>query len=62
MLTEVEEMVYFKACPRCLGDMHINRDMFGKYKECLQCGYMVDIEQPKAVAAAPVARAKRKAA
>lgn len=39
-------MVYFKACPRCRGDMHINRDMYGAYRECLQCGYMVDVETP----------------
>jgi len=40
---EVNEMLYFKACPRCQGDMHINRDMYGEYKECLQCGYMLDM-------------------
>lgn len=38
-------MVLFKACPRCHGDMHTNRDMYGEYKECLQCGYMVDIQK-----------------
>ncbi len=35
----------FKACPRCRGDMHSNRDMYGEYKECLQCGYMADIKK-----------------
>ncbi len=25
--------------------MHINRDMYGEYKECLQCGQMIDIEK-----------------
>jgi hypothetical protein len=29
--------------------MKITRDMYGNYKECLQCGHMVDIPQePKA--------------
>ena len=25
--------------------MHENRDVYGEYKECLSCGYMVDIEK-----------------
>ena len=41
-------MVLFKACPRCHGDMHENRDIYGDYKECLNCGYMQDIENPEA--------------
>ena len=38
-------MLYLKGCPRCKGDMHDNRDLSGNYKECLQCGYMVDVEK-----------------
>ena len=26
--------------------MHINRDIYGEYKECLNCGYMSDVEGP----------------
>lgn len=37
------EEVSLKSCPRCVGDLHTNRDMYGHYKECLQCGYMLDI-------------------
>ena len=37
-------LFYFKACPRCHGDMHVNRDIYGGYRECLQCGHMDDIE------------------
>lgn len=40
-------MVIFKACPRCRGDMHVNRDFYGDYRECLQCGLMEDIMSPK---------------
>ena len=40
-------MVYLKACPRCNGDLHISQDMYGKYRECLQCGYVLDI--PKVI-------------
>ena len=38
-------MLYFKACPRCRGDMHGASDMYGPYKECLQCGHVVDLEK-----------------
>ena len=38
-------MLKLKACPRCEGDLHINRDMYGPYRQCLQCGYMRDIPQ-----------------
>ena len=36
-------MVNFRACPRCKGDVHVKQDVYGKYRECLQCGYMVDL-------------------
>ena len=39
-------LIYLKLCPRCQGDIHVNRDMYGEYKECLQCGYMEDIDKP----------------
>ncbi|MBI4201020.1 MAG: hypothetical protein HY531_01870 [Chloroflexi bacterium] len=32
-------MIYFKACPRCHGDMHLSKDQYGQYLECIQCGY-----------------------
>ena len=39
-------MLELKGCPRCQGALKTNRDMYGEYKECLQCGYMLDIEKP----------------
>jgi len=42
-------MLYFKACPKCLGDMHLTEDMYGAYKECMQCGLIQAIEAPKIV-------------
>lgn len=30
----------FKSCPRCDGDVQVNRDIYGHYKEYLQCGFM----------------------
>ncbi len=32
-------MILFKSCPRCKGDMNLTADMYGKFMECLQCGY-----------------------
>ena len=39
-------MLNLKGCPRCKGDLHMNRDIYGTYKECLQCGYMADVQEP----------------
>lgn len=35
-------MVYFKACNRCQGDMLLERDRYGQYVQCIQCGYETD--------------------
>ena len=40
-------MLYLKACPRCHGDMYLERDAYGQYKGCFQCGYLVDIDEPE---------------
>ena len=37
-------MILLKACPRCRGDLKTEKDIYGEYRECLQCGYMEDIE------------------
>ena len=52
-------MLYLKSCPRCKGDIIANRDMYGEYRECLQCGYMVDIDKPKGILSIPVALKKK---
>ncbi|MBI4201196.1 MAG: hypothetical protein HY531_02775 [Chloroflexi bacterium] len=36
-------MIDFKACPRCKGDVYEDRDEFGPFKSCLQCGYCLDL-------------------
>ena len=33
------------SCPRCRGFLYANRDRYGNYNECLQCGYMVDFAE-----------------
>ncbi len=38
--------LYLKSCPRCGGDMNSNRDIYGEYRLCMQCGHMIDIVKP----------------
>jgi reverse gyrase len=38
-------MIYFKACPRCRGDLEEQHDASGLYPTCIQCGY-VKYEEP----------------
>lgn len=56
------EMLELKSCPRCKGDMHTNRDMYGAYKECLQCGHMQDIQDPNRLASLLEYATKKQAA
>lgn len=34
-------MLYLKACPRCRGDVKYERDIYGPFLECLQCGFQI---------------------
>lgn len=35
----------FSSCPRCKGDIMLgNKDEYGWYEQCLQCGYLRDLE------------------
>ncbi len=47
-------MLLFKACAKCHGDMQVSGDLYGDYKQCLQCGMIVDIERSDDVLAAMV--------
>ncbi|MBA7486250.1 hypothetical protein ES707_21806 [subsurface metagenome] len=34
----------FKSCPRCNGDMFIDKDLYyGWYEQCIQCSYARDL-------------------
>jgi len=33
-------MLMVKGCPRCKGDMFVDRDQYGSYEQCIQCGHM----------------------
>ena len=32
-----------KSCPRCRGDIFVNREADGWCEQCLQCGYLRDM-------------------
>ena len=38
-------MILFKACTKCRGDVQVSGDFYGDFKQCLQCGLIVDIER-----------------
>jgi len=39
-----KKMWRFKSCPKCNGDVDIERDQWGWFEQCLQCGYLHDLE------------------
>ena len=36
-------MYWFKLCPRCSGDLSEDRDQYGKFIRCMQCGFTRDV-------------------
>ncbi len=42
-----------KGCPRCRGDIHVSWDVYGRYWDCLQCGYMLAIDDPNKLLESP---------
>ena len=33
-----------RRCPKCGGNLYIDKDYHGWYEECLQCAYMNDLK------------------
>jgi len=52
----------FKSCPKCKGDVIIDRDQYGWYEQCMQCGYLSDLEDMVLVEEQPVKVKKNKKA
>jgi len=50
----------FKSCPRCKGNVMVDRDYYGWYKQCLQCGYQRDLKDMGEVQQRQTQEAKRK--
>ena len=38
-------MLKLNGCPRCGGAVLIDRDQYGWYEQCLNCGYEHDLRQ-----------------
>lgn len=37
-------MIWAKSCPKCgKGDLMLERDLYGWYRQCVQCGYLQDM-------------------
>jgi len=34
-----------RGCPRCGGDMFIDKDLDGWYEQCLQCSYRCELKR-----------------
>ena len=51
-------MFWFKLCPRCTGDLFEDRDQYGSFVTCMQCGFHKDVpaeqQGPFAITADPV--------
>ena len=37
-------MFHLKGCPKCRGDLFFEKDFYGSYFKCLQCGLMIDVD------------------
>jgi len=54
------EMWRLKGCPKCNGDLFFGQGLDGWYGQCLQCGYIhdidnaLDIKKPIEIAKEPV--------
>ena len=35
-------MIWLKGCPRCKGELADNKDTYGYYIYCVQCGYQLN--------------------
>ena len=46
-------MVFYRACPKCKGDMDTRRDLYGGFRECLQCGLLQDFAINQGVDSVP---------
>lgn len=53
-------MLRFKNCPRCKGDVFVDRDYHGWYEQCLQCGYQRDLKDMAEVQQQRTQEVKRK--
>ena len=53
-------MLKLKSCPKCHGDVVVDRDQWGWYEQCIQCGYLHDLQNMIEVRQRQTREAKRK--
>jgi hypothetical protein len=41
---KVKKMLTHKQCPKCKGNLYSSADYYGRYEQCLQCGYTCDLD------------------
>lgn len=46
-------MLKLRGCPKCQGALHLASDMYGKYVNCLQCGFSRDLPEAPVRAVEP---------
>ena len=51
-----------KGCPRCGGDVFIDKDLNGWYEQCLQCSYRSELKSLTGLKKQPIQRDKEPAA
>ncbi len=45
-------MMWLKSCPRCeTGDMFLDGDQYGMFRQCIQCSHIQDLVHKSEVAA-----------
>lgn len=50
-------MMWLKVCPRCKGDVYVEKDIFENNLKCLQCGHVLSESEKREVeSTAPAVR------
>ncbi|MDO8689927.1 MAG: hypothetical protein Q7R39_07945 [Dehalococcoidia bacterium] len=49
-------MMWSKVCPRCKGDVYVEKDIFETNLKCLQCGHVLNEAEKRVVESAPSVR------
>ena len=60
MLKLVRPRLRLKSCPRCKGDLALDLDQWGLYEQCIQCGYLHDLEDTVTVKQQPIQKISTK--
>jgi hypothetical protein len=54
-------MLILKGCPKCHGDLQVRADTYGAYCECLQCGFLQNVDPQRLRAVQETLAARRRA-